>query len=93
MSYDDFCRSTPEELSMIFKTWQEHDEAAERQAWERARILAAIIIQPHTKKKLTPRQLLPLPWDKEDRKKPSSPAMSREAQRERMLRVAARLKD
>ncbi len=31
---------------------------------ERARTIAAIIIQPHVKKNITPKQLLPLPWDK-----------------------------
>lgn len=35
-----------------------------RDAWERARIVATIAIQPHVKKKITPHQLMPLPWDK-----------------------------
>lgn len=39
-------------------------EAQNRDAWERARTIAAIIIQPHVKKKLSPKQLLPMPWDK-----------------------------
>lgn len=30
---------------------------------ERARMVAAICIQPHVRKRITPRQLLPLPWD------------------------------
>lgn len=38
-------------------------ESQNHDAWERARIVAAIAIQPHCKKRITPRQLLPLPWD------------------------------
>lgn len=38
-----------------------------RDAWERARTVAAIVIQPHLKKKITPQQLLPLPWDHKSR--------------------------
>ena len=39
-------------------------EGQNHEAWERARTIAAIIIQPHVKKRITPKQLLPLPWDK-----------------------------
>ena len=30
-------------------------------------MLAAITIQPHTKKKVTPEKLLPLPWEKKSK--------------------------
>lgn len=32
--------------------------------WERMRLLAAISIQPHIKKKITAQKLVPLPWDR-----------------------------
>jgi hypothetical protein len=35
-----------------------------RSDWERMRMLATIVIQPHVKKKLTPAALLPFEWDK-----------------------------
>lgn len=34
-----------------------------RSCWERMRMLASIVIQPHVKKKITPKRLLPFPWD------------------------------
>ena len=66
MSHDDFCRCTFGEFESICKAWRERIEGQNREAWERARTIAAIIIQPHLKKgsKITPQQLLPLPWDK-----------------------------
>jgi len=40
----------------------------ERAEWERMRLFATIGIQPHVRKKVTPRQLVPLPWDSEGKK-------------------------
>lgn len=54
---------TPAEFDAISKAWNEECERRERGAWERLRTLAAITIQPHLTKKITPRKLLPLPWD------------------------------
>ncbi len=39
-------------------------EGQKRDEWERGRTIAAIIIQPHVKKRITSIQLLPMPWDK-----------------------------
>ena len=63
MSHDDFCKCTFEEFESICDAWHEMTEGQYRDSWERARIVAAICIQPHVKKRITPRQLLPLPWD------------------------------
>lgn len=38
-------------------------EGQSHDAWERARTVAAICIQPHVRKRVTPRQLMPMPWD------------------------------
>lgn len=62
--YDDFCGLTPDEFSHIYKAYSERQEAQYRDDWERMRMLACICIQPYAKKGLTPRSLLPLPWDK-----------------------------
>lgn len=64
MSNDDFCKCTFGEFESICKAWHEMTEGQNRDAWERARTVAAIAIQPHVKKKITSRQLLSLPWDK-----------------------------
>lgn len=67
-------------------------ESQNRDSWERARTVAAIIIQPHIKKKITPRQMLPLPWDKqkEDRGN-DAPKLTAEEQRKRFEEVARQL--
>lgn len=78
ISYDDFCKCTYEEFESICKAWHEMTEGQNRDAWERARIIATISIQPHIKKKLTPGQLMPLPWDK---KRKSSEARPKSSQR------------
>ena len=65
MSHDDFCKCTFGEFESICRAWSEMNESRTRDAWERARTVAAICIQPHVKRRLTPRQLLPLPWDNE----------------------------
>lgn len=94
MSYDDFCKCTFEEFESICKAWREMTETQNRDAWERARTIAAIIIQPHLKKKITPRQLLPLPWDKKKSKpKKEAPKLTAEEQRKRFEDVANRLGD
>lgn len=65
MSYDDFCRCTFGEFESICRAWREMNDSRTRDSWERARTVAAICIQPHVKRRISPRQLIPLPWDKE----------------------------
>ena len=62
-------------------SWGRHSEGLEQGSWERMRLLATITIQPHVKKRLTPGQLLPLPWD---RKRPAAPPVSKEQDMERL---------
>lgn len=38
-------------------------EQSEKQAWERLRILGSWVLSPYSKTSLTPKKLLPLPWD------------------------------
>lgn len=42
-------------------------QAADRDKWERVRIMSFLMLQPHIdqKKSLTPAQILPFPWDNE----------------------------
>lgn len=85
MDFDTFCRLTPAEFGAIVESWNKEKEREEKAEWERMRLLACISIQPHISKKITPRQLVPLPWDEE--KKPEeheNKRMTPEQQRERM---------
>ncbi len=90
MSFDDFCGLTPEEFGCICRAFHDQRETDYKDEWERMRLLAAIVIQPHVKNKLTPEKLLPLPWDKAQQRKqhPAKP-MSKEESRRRFERVVS----
>lgn len=64
MSYDDFCNCVVEEFESIASKFEEAREAEYREAWERMRLHAAYVMQPHCKNRLNPKKILPLPWDK-----------------------------
>lgn len=87
-------------------TWEEARLSRRREKWERTRTLAAIVIQPHCRKAIDPRRLLPLPWEThtstdrkggEPRRAASDgsaaevPRLSVSERRARMAAVAARL--
>lgn len=86
IGYDDFCRLTPEEFRAVCAASAASREALQRDGWERARQLAAISIQPHVRRKITPRQLMPLPWDKAA----AAPPVPKGDARARLERVLAR---
>lgn len=92
LSLDDFCKYTYNEFENICEAWSKMNEMQNHEAWERTRILAAICIQPHVKKKLTPKQLMPLPWDKKSSRS-DEPQLTAEEKRKRFEDVARRLGD
>lgn len=65
-SHAEFYKSTFGEFESICKAWSDMTGNRSRESWQRTRTLAAICIQPQVKKKITPRQLLPMPWDKKE---------------------------
>ncbi len=81
LSFNDFCALTPEEFRHIYKAYSEERTAQYQDGWERMRMLAAITIQPYSKKTITPHGLLSFPWD---RRKPvpkpteATPVVSKE---------------
>jgi len=87
MSYSDFCLSTPEEFSEIYKSFSEHREELYKEEWERIRMLATIVIQPHVKQKLTATRLLPFPWDSHRPEKKYETVMTNEERKARMEEV------
>lgn len=92
MRYEDFCGLTPGEFNACYKAHLDERENAYRDAWERVRILATITAQPHTKKKLTPRTLLPFPWEKADRPKTNAPKLTKDEARARFENLMKRSK-
>lgn len=86
MTRDDFCKCTYEEFDSICEAWQRMRREDSRDAWERARIMATIAIQPHVKKRMTPRQLLPLPWDSHKEAVTASLSSGNQSPEERLKR-------
>lgn len=84
---------TPAEFAATCEAYQEQADDHVRDAWTRTRILATISVQPHTTRKITPEQLLPLPWDNAPRHRPAAdtPKMTTAEQRARAHELAARL--
>ena len=91
MCFHDFVACTPGEFSYICDAYTRSRDNAEREAWERTRMLATIVVQPHTRTPLSPQRLIPLPWDTEPHKKESrdTPPLS---MAERRARAQKRLK-
>lgn len=89
LSYDDFCRLTPEEFGAVCKAYGEHYEATVRNDWEVMRMLATITIQPHCKKKITPKKLLPFAWD--HKPKSNVPVLSKEQTEKRVEELLKRI--
>ncbi|MBR4216555.1 MAG: hypothetical protein IKR87_02355, partial [Candidatus Methanomethylophilaceae archaeon] len=82
LSYDDFCALSPGEFHQVLRCWAERETEQLHGEWERARVLATVFVQPHLKKPIDKRKLLPLPWDK----KVPKGAPSTEARRQRILK-------
>ena len=92
MRLDDWCRLDVDDFNSAAKAWSDNRDSEEQAKWERMRILASIVIQPHVKGKMKPERLLPLPWDKKKGKKQEAPkeTLSAEAQKARLMKVMKR---
>lgn len=84
----DFMDMTFAEYAGAVKSWSQAEQNREMAAWERMRTLAAISVQPWSKKAVDARQLLPLPWDK-GQEDTAAAAISREDARKRFDRLMA----
>lgn len=96
LSYDDFCKLDFEEFAAVYKAYAEQRDTDFKDNWQRMRLLAAIVIQPHIDRrhKVTPEKLLPFPWDKakaEAKKKRKE--ITPEQQRRRMENLVRKLGD
>lgn len=96
LSYDDFCRLDFDEFTEIYKSYAEQRDADFKDNWQRMRLLATIIIQPHLDRrhKVTPEKLLPFPWDKSKAKAGKTRAeITPGQQRRRMEELVKKLGD
>lgn len=96
LSYDDFCKMDFEEFAAVHKAYAEQRDIDFRNDWQRMRLLATIVIQPHLakNKKITPEKLLPFPWEKNTQKRSEKePKLTPEQQRKRMADLVKKLGD
>lgn len=84
MLVSEFLDMDMDEFRAVYQAWNEREEMREQSAWERTRILATMCVQPYSKKRLSPKDVLPLPWDKE-RKKSVSEVVSKEEAKKRLI--------
>ena len=67
MSLCDFEQLTPDEWRATCKSWHASREEESRERWEQVRWLGTVSVQPHVRKRLSPRDLLHFPWDDKTR--------------------------
>lgn len=84
MSIDDFDRCTPLEFESICGKWHEARDQAYRTGWDQVRQLACCVLQPYSKKAISPEDVITFSWEKTDRQ-PRAPETceQREAERRR----------
>ena len=87
MSLDDFERCTPSEFTRIYECWTEHEKRLVREGWEQTRTLVGFILPIYRSRK-SAKQLLPFPWDQDEKKAVPKGGSTPEAFRE-LLRLRA----
>ncbi len=90
LSFADFCELQMREFTACCRAYNERRTAEIHDEWERMRMLATIVIQPHVKGKVTPQKLLPFEWEKA-KKKAARPTVSREEGRARLDALMKRM--
>jgi hypothetical protein len=66
MSMIDFYSCTPLQFKAIYGAWAEAQSTALRQQWEQSRMVCMCMLQPYSKKRLQPRDVMKFPWDKKE---------------------------
>lgn len=89
MRLNDFCLCTPAEFRAIFNAWQKREEMKQRQEWERTRMACLCSLQPYSKRKLDPTDILLFDWEKGNATEADS-TLTREQVKARYRRALAR---
>ncbi len=66
MSLDDFDRCTPAEFRAIADSYAREEARYVEGEWERSRMQCLCSLQPWSEEKLTARDIMRFPWDKEE---------------------------
>lgn len=91
MSLSDFERCTPSEFSAVAGRWRDHQDGLARRGWERTRFLAAVTLQPYSRKPVRPEDVARFPWDEGNSTSGGAP-QGPPSTRERMEEIAARVR-
>ena len=75
MSVQDFCSMTPDEFRAAHRSWTEREESHMRSGWEMTRTISMFFLQPYSKKRLNPSDVMKFPWDGAQEEKRKSPPM------------------
>jgi hypothetical protein len=67
MTVDELYNMTPRQFQNKREGFQRVAEYGMQTKWEISRWLAAVVIAPHTKKRLKPRDLIAFPWENKKR--------------------------
>lgn len=82
MRLEDFCLCTPSEFWKVYEVWREGRDLSLRESWEQTRVLCASFLQPYSKKRLTGKDVFPLPWDDKQEEKEEESEEERRARYE-----------
>lgn len=91
MSLSDFERCTPSEFSAVAGRWRDHQDGLARRGWERTRFLAAVTLQPYSRKPVRSEDVARFPWDEGNSTSGGAP-QGPPSTRERMEEIAARVR-
>jgi len=58
----------PREWQNLVSGWSEQQNRKEQSDWERTRWMTTILLNPHTKKRIKPKDLIVFPWETEPKK-------------------------
>lgn len=89
MSRGDFERCTPSEFQQIYRQWSERDTRLYRDGWEQTRTLIEFILL-FFKTTKTASDLLPFPWDEENKNATPKGSSSPEAFRNILKKRSAK---
>ena len=68
MTWDEFMSYTPRVFGNKVKGFYRNLERGQQQSWEQTRWLATVVINPHLKKHIKPKDLATFPWDTQTKK-------------------------
>lgn len=93
MSREDFALCTPDEFQAIYDAWYRREEIEMRRSWEVGRFVAAIAVQPYSKKPVKPTDRILFPWEEKEKDNGDGAAVTKgTSSEERVKELVGRMK-